>query len=108
MPAKAEVILVSSGNLPWARASSLEAEKEVLEALGLPASAILVEGRSRSTRETRAGRRIGDHRLTLLLRENSGAFAGCTPDCDDHPVHKGQGAGEDVGMPLVIGSKVPG
>jgi uncharacterized SAM-binding protein YcdF (DUF218 family) len=50
---KAKVMLISGGELPWAEASRPEAEivGQSLQTLGVPASAILVEGESRNTRE---------------------------------------------------------
>ena len=50
---KAKLLLISGGDLPWATASRPEAEiaGEALQTLGVPADAILVEGKSRNTRE---------------------------------------------------------
>ena len=52
---KAPVILVSGGNLPWSNIERPEAEvmAELLEELGIPASAILRESASRTTRDNR-------------------------------------------------------
>lgn len=50
---KVERILVSGGNLPWLEVPDVEAEvmKRLLIEWGVPAEAILVEGKSRNTRE---------------------------------------------------------
>jgi uncharacterized SAM-binding protein YcdF (DUF218 family) len=50
---KAKTILVSGGDEPWADATRPEADRaaQALEALGMPAAAILTEGESRNTRE---------------------------------------------------------
>lgn len=50
---KGKLIVLSGGNLPWAHLTRPEAElaQAVLEQLGVPADAILVEGQSRNTRE---------------------------------------------------------
>lgn len=52
---KAPVILVSGGNLPWSDTDRPEAEvmAELLQELGVPASAILRESASRTTRANR-------------------------------------------------------
>jgi uncharacterized SAM-binding protein YcdF (DUF218 family) len=52
---KAPVILVSGGNLPWSDIDRPEAEviAELLQELGVPASAILRESASRTTRDNR-------------------------------------------------------
>jgi uncharacterized SAM-binding protein YcdF (DUF218 family) len=50
---KGKLIVLSGGNLPWARLPKPEAElaQAVLQQLGVPADLILVEGQSRNTRE---------------------------------------------------------
>jgi uncharacterized SAM-binding protein YcdF (DUF218 family) len=50
---KAKTILVSGGDLPWEPAAEAESElaARILEQLGVPTDAILVEGQSRNTRE---------------------------------------------------------
>jgi len=53
---KAKVIIASGGSwtLPGGRPAEAELMREVLEQLGVPANAILVEGRSRTTEENAA------------------------------------------------------
>ena len=50
---KVQTIIVSGGNLPWARSSATEASlaAELLEAYGVPPDSIIVESNSRNTHE---------------------------------------------------------
>ena len=50
---KAQTIIVTGGNLPWARASATDADfaAELLQAYGVPPDSIIVESNSRNTHE---------------------------------------------------------
>ena len=50
---KAQTIIVTGGNLPWARGKATDASHaaELLQANGVPADSIIVESNSRNTRE---------------------------------------------------------
>lgn len=59
---KAPLILASGGNLPWSGADRSEAEAiaDLLQQLGVPSAAIVLDPHSRTTRENR------DHSLSIL------------------------------------------
>lgn len=70
---KAPFILVSGGTLPWSGADLPEAEAiaDILRQLGVPNSALILETRSRTTRENRDDslpilRAHGAHRILLV------------------------------------------
>ena len=50
---KVQTIIVTGGNLPWARASATDASfaAELLQAYGVPPDSIIVESNSRNTHE---------------------------------------------------------
>lgn len=70
---KAPLILASGGNLPWSGAERAEAEvmAELLQELGVPKAAIVLEARSRTTQENRDNslpvlHQLGAHRILLV------------------------------------------
>lgn len=72
---KVERIIVSGGNLPWLRVPVPEAEvmKKLLIEWGVPADAILVEGKSRNTRENAVNvkKMLVDQHVESVLLVNS-------------------------------------